>query len=65
MVQTVEMSYEEKVEMYQLVEKNKLIEMLIEANNVISKLTPKIALSEPLDNEVINDADTTSHPFMW
>jgi hypothetical protein len=62
MVQTIEMSYEEKVEMYQLVEKNKLIEMLIEANNVISKLTPKIAF-EPLDNEVTNDVDTTPHPI--
>ena len=41
MVQTVEMSHKEKVEMYQLIEKDRLIEMLIEANNVINKLMPK------------------------
>lgn len=39
MIQVLEMSHNEKVELYQLIEKNKLIEMLIEANNVISKLT--------------------------
>jgi len=39
MIQVLEMSHNEKVEVYQLIEKDKLIEMLIEANNVISKLT--------------------------
>ncbi len=39
MIQVSEMSHNEKVEIYQLIEKEKLIEMLIEANNVISKLT--------------------------
>ena len=39
MMQVIEMTHSEKVEMYQKVEKNKLIEMLIEANNVINRLT--------------------------
>jgi len=40
MVQVVEMSHKEKVEMYGMIEKERLIEMLIEANNVIRRLTP-------------------------
>lgn len=39
MMQTIEMTHEEKVEMYSMIEKHKLIEMLIEANNVINRLT--------------------------
>ena len=39
MMQVIEMTHSEKVEMYQTVEKDKLIEMLIEANNVINRLT--------------------------
>ena len=39
MMQVIEMTHSEKVEMYQMVEKDKLIEMLIEANNVINRLT--------------------------
>lgn len=39
MMEVVEMSYKEKVELYRSIEKDTLIEMLIEANNVISKLT--------------------------
>lgn len=39
MMQVIEMTHSEKVEMYQMVEKDKLIEMLIEANNVINGLT--------------------------
>ncbi len=38
-MQVIEMTHSEKVEMYQMVEKDKLIEMLIEANNVINRLT--------------------------
>lgn len=38
-MQVIEMTYSEKVEMYQMVEKDKLIEMLIEANNQINRLT--------------------------
>jgi ArsR family metal-binding transcriptional regulator len=49
MVQVIEMTHKEKVEMYQLIEKDRLIEMLIEANNVIRNLTPKITLYEPFD----------------
>ena len=39
MMQVIEMTHSEKVEMYRMVEKDKLIEMLIEANNVINQLT--------------------------
>lgn len=38
-MQVIEMTHSEKVEMYQMVEKDKLIEMLIEANNFINRLT--------------------------
>lgn len=38
-MQVIEMTHSEKVEMYQMVKKDKLIEMLIEANNVINRLT--------------------------
>lgn len=44
MYQVVEMSHQEKVEMYRLIDKEDLIEMLIECNNVISRLTPKVVL---------------------
>ena len=39
MMQVIEMTHSEKVEMYQMIEKDRLIEMLIEANNVINQLT--------------------------
>ena len=39
MMQVIEMTHSEKVEMYQMIEKDRLIEMLIEANNVINRLT--------------------------
>lgn len=42
MVQVIEMSHQEKVEMYRMVDKENLIEMLIEANNVIRRLTPVV-----------------------
>jgi hypothetical protein len=42
MVQVSEMTHKEKVEAYQLIEKDKLIEMLIEANNIINKINPNI-----------------------
>ena len=38
-MQVIEMTHSEKVEMYQMIEKDRLIEMLIEANNVINRLT--------------------------
>jgi hypothetical protein len=49
MQRVIEMSHKEKVEIYQLIEKDRLIEMLIEANNVIERLTPKITLDELYD----------------
>lgn len=39
MMQVNEMTHSEKVEMYQMIEKDRLIEMLIEANDVINRLT--------------------------
>jgi len=39
MMQVIEMTHSEKVEMYQMIEKDRLIEMLIEANYVINRLT--------------------------
>ncbi len=39
MMQVIEMTHSEKVEMYRMIEKDRLIEMLIEANNVINRLT--------------------------
>jgi phage tail protein X len=42
MMQTQEMTHEEKVAMYSYCTKLQLIEMLIEANNAIAKLTPVI-----------------------
>lgn len=38
MMQVIEMTHSEKVEMYQVLEKEHLIAMLIEANNVINRL---------------------------
>jgi len=39
MVQEVITTHKEKVEMYMLVDKERLVEMLIEANNTIYRLT--------------------------
>jgi sulfur transfer protein SufE len=39
MVQVNEMSHQEKVEMYRLVDKERLIEMLIESNKQLHKFT--------------------------
>lgn len=45
MVQIVDMSHSEKVAMYDLIEKPRLIEMLIEANRVIEQLTNTIPVN--------------------
>lgn len=39
MVQIIETSHQEKVEMYRMIDKESLIEMLIEANKHLSRLT--------------------------
>lgn len=44
MHQVAEMSHQEKVEMYRLIDKEKLIEMLIECNNHLKRLTPVVVL---------------------
>lgn len=41
MVQIINLSYEEKVKMYETIEKDTLIEMLIQANDIIDELTKK------------------------
>jgi ArsR family metal-binding transcriptional regulator len=43
-MKTVEISHNEKVEMYRLVDKEQLIEMLIEANNTVDRLTSNVNL---------------------
>lgn len=42
MIQKVEISHQEKVEMYRLIDKDKLIEMLIACNNHLNRLTPVV-----------------------
>jgi hypothetical protein len=51
MVQVVEMLHQEKVEMYRLVDKEKLIEMLIQANLMLNSLTPKINIYTNNDHD--------------
>jgi len=46
MVQTSEMSHQEKVEIYRFLDKEQLIEMLIESNNMIKKLISKAQIYE-------------------
>lgn len=58
------MTHPEKVEMYQKIEKDKLIEMLIEANNVINKryLLEKL---HSLWNDCSIRAMTTNEPMLY
>ena len=44
----VEMTYEDKVKMYNRLTKKELIEMLIEANNVISLMTSTPKVDQPM-----------------
>ncbi len=44
MHQIIEATRQEKVEMYRMVDKERLIEMLIEANKHLQRITPKIIL---------------------
>ena len=57
MYQVVEMSHKEKVEMYRLVDKEKLIEMLIESNNHLHRITspPKVVYPNQQLSEIIFD----------
>lgn len=47
MYQVMEMTHSEKVEMYQKYKKEEIIEMLIEANNVISRQTEELKIVHP------------------
>ena len=47
MIQVVEMTQDEKVKMYRALPKEKLIEMLIAANDAISVITPQASFGFP------------------
>ena len=49
MVHTIETSHQEKVEMYRMIDKERLIEMLIEANKHLARLTPKVTETDFLN----------------
>lgn len=57
MVQVIEISHQEKVEMYRMIDKERLIEMLIEANNVIRRLTPTVTEAALSENNCLHDWD--------
>lgn len=59
-MQVIEMTHSQKVEMYSMVEKDKLIEMLIEANNVIKRLTEvkNVSISD------VNSCVLSNHNFI-
>lgn len=46
MVQMIEMSDKEKYEMYNLLEKDAIIGMLIECNKYLQRLTPKVVIED-------------------
>jgi len=50
MIQVIETTHQEKVEMYQRIEKDKLIEMLIEANRIISLVCNKYNIGNIIMN---------------
>lgn len=62
MLQVKEMTKEEKIEMYKKVDKSQLIEMLIEANNQLERLTKDIKPTFTISSkslQYINDRDFT------
>lgn len=56
MLQTVKMTHKEKVEMYRKVDKDLLIEMLIQCNTLLSAIKPKVETSDITDKEWKNIA---------
>lgn len=58
MNQTIEISHQEKVEMYRMIEKERLIEMLIEANKHLSRLTPAVILNTPTCQHYLSQKKT-------
>lgn len=52
MIQTVDMTHEAKVKMYRKVSKDKLIEMLIEANRHLAELTSGKEFVKGIDHYV-------------
>lgn len=52
MVQESEMSYGEKVEMYKVLEKEELIKLLIESNNLLSTLVESVIKDNKVGNNV-------------
>lgn len=57
MRQIVETTDKEKYEMYNLLEKNELIKMLIEANRHLYKVTPIITIGDTCSCNPINGGD--------
>lgn len=54
MVQTIEVTKEDRVKMYNKLSKSELIEMLIESNNIIDKfITPTIKTDYSTNNPVL------------
>jgi hypothetical protein len=51
MYQIVETTYEQKVEMYRQIDKEKLIEMLIECNRIIALRPIEINYNKTLNND--------------
>lgn len=47
MHQIIETTHKEKVEMYRMIDKERLIEMLIEANRCLASIKPTIILPKP------------------
>ncbi len=58
MVQKVEMSHKEKVKMYKMINKDKLIEMLIEANKHLSKPQSVVILNTPICQHYLSKKKT-------
>jgi hypothetical protein len=67
MYQVINVTHSEKVEMYQMIKKDSLIEMLIEANNNIERLTNKnLNLYYPLSpNDVfLEESENSAHNIL-
>lgn len=49
MNQVIDMSHQEKVDMYMMLPKEKLVEMLIKCNRVLVARTPEVYVPKPTD----------------
>jgi len=62
MLQVIQMSHSEKLEMYRLIEKDRLIEMLIEANNTINRLIEEKGLTYKISEVDFNLEEKSDIP---